>query len=117
VDILVAMSQAALDRYVKRLRPGGTLVIDPQFVKRPQKVDARVLEVPVTRIATDDLGQTIVANMVLLGFLRQATGIVPEAALLEAIRESVPERFCDTNLEAAARGKALAVEQKIAVEV
>jgi 2-oxoglutarate ferredoxin oxidoreductase subunit gamma len=117
VDILVAMSQAALDRYVKRLRPGGTLVIDPQFVKRPQKVDARVLEVPVTRIATDDLGQTIVANMVLLGFLRQATGIVPEAALLEAIRESVPERFRDTNLEAAARGKALAVEQNVTLEV
>lgn len=117
VDVLVAMSQAALDRYSKRLRHGGALLIDPQFVERPQGIDARILEVPVTRLATEEFGMPIVANMVLLGFLRQATGLVPEAALLEAIRESVPERFLETNLKAAGRGKALAVEQRVVLEV
>ncbi len=117
VDVLVAMSQAALDRYSKRLRRGGVLLIDPQFVERPQQLDARILEVPVTRLATEEFGMPIVANMVLLGFLRQATGLVPEPALLEAIRESVPERFLDTNLKAAGRGKALAIEQSVVLEV
>lgn len=117
VDVLVAMSQAALDRYLRRLRRGGTLLIDPQFVRRPARDDVRIVEVPVTRIASEELGLPIVANMILLGFLRQATGFVPEDALLEAIRESVPERFCETNLAAAARGKALAVEQNASLEV
>jgi 2-oxoglutarate ferredoxin oxidoreductase subunit gamma len=117
VDILVAMSQAALGRYLPRLRPGGALLIDPQFVKCPKVDGIRIVEVPVTRIASEELGLPLAANMVLLGFLSQATGLVPESALLEAIRSSVPERFIDTNLKAAARGKALAVEQALSLEV
>ena len=117
VDVLVAMSQAALDRYLPRLRRGGALILDPQFVTRPKRNDVRILEVPVTRIASEELGLPIVANMVLLGFLRQATGLVPEDTLLEAIRENVPERFREANLKAAARGKALALQEKASLEV
>ncbi|MEN6370267.1 MAG: 2-oxoacid:acceptor oxidoreductase family protein [Thermotogota bacterium] len=117
VDVLIAMSQAAYDRYAKRLRPGGVLLVDPQFVATPSRSDVQVVAVPVTQVATEQFGMPIVANMVLLGFLRQATGIVPEDALNHAIRDSVPEKFVETNLRAAACGKALAVERNRVVEV
>lgn len=117
VDVLVAMSQAAHDRYAKRLRAGGVLLIDPQFVTQTCRTDVRVLPVPVTRVATEEFKMPIVANMILLGFLREATGLVPEDALLDAIGESVPAKFVETNLKAAARGKALAAEQGAVVEV
>jgi len=32
LDILVAMSQPALNQYLKRLKPGGTLIFDPEYV-------------------------------------------------------------------------------------
>ncbi|NIO07031.1 MAG: ketoisovalerate oxidoreductase, partial [Deltaproteobacteria bacterium] len=35
VDILVGMSQAALNKYLGRLRSRGTLIIDPEFVEKP----------------------------------------------------------------------------------
>jgi len=116
-DLLIAMSQLALDRYLPRLKLNGTLVIDPRYVQRPSRTDIRSIEVPVTKIASEEIGQQITANMVMLGFLRQATGLIPEEALLRAIRESVPERFVELNLKAANRGKQLAIEEGISVEV
>lgn len=117
VDILVAMSQLALDRYLGRLKPNGILIIDPRFVTSPTRDDVQILEVPVTQIAADEIGQQITANMLMLGFLRQASGIFSEEALLEAIRESVPQRFLEANLKAANRGKALAIERNVSLEV
>lgn len=117
VDILVAMSQPALDRYLSRLNSKGILILDPRFVARPPRDDVQILEVPVTQIAVEEIGQQITANMLMLGFLRQVTGMFPEEALLEAIRESVPQRFLESNLKAAKRGKALAIEQNVSVEV
>lgn len=115
VDILVAMSQLALDRYLDRLRPGGTLILDPELVQPPARPDIRVAQVPATQIASD-AGGTIAANMVMLGFLQQATGLITEEALYETIRDSVPPRFVDLNLAAAARGRALAEAANVTVE-
>jgi len=117
VDIIVVMSQPALDRYLGKLKPNGILIIDPRFVTLPTRDDIQILEVPVTQIAADEIGQQITANMLMLGFLRQANGMFPEEALLEAIRESVPQRFLEANLKAAKRGKALAIERNVSLEV
>jgi len=117
VDILITMSQPALKRYLERLRPGGTLLIDPRFVVHPDRDDISILEVPVTQIAIDEIGKQITANMVMLGFLRQTTGLMPEDALLEAIRSSVPAKFLKVNLEAVERGKQLALARNITLGV
>jgi len=117
VDVLVAMSQAALDRYLGRLRSGGTLIIDPHYVARPPRGDLTIVEVPVTGLAADELGNQLVANVLLLGFLRQASDIVPERDLVAAIEESVPKRFLELNLRAAERGKRLALERGVRLEV
>jgi 2-oxoglutarate ferredoxin oxidoreductase subunit gamma len=117
VDVLVAMSQAALDRYINRLKSGGTLVIDPHYVTRPERDGVTLVEVPVTDLATDDLGNRLVANILLLGFLRHACDVVPESEFLSSVEQNVPERFRELNLRAAERGKRLAIERGIKLEV
>ena len=117
VDVLVAMSQAALDHYLDRLKSGGTLVIDPHYVARPERDDVILVEVPVTDLAADDLGNRLVANILLLGFLRYASDIVPEDEFLASVGQNVPERFRELNLRAAERGKRLAIERGIKLEV
>ena len=116
IDILVAMSQPACDRYLSRVRRDGTLIIDPGFVVSPARDDIKVLEVPATRIAMEEVGHQITANMLMLGFLRQATRMFSEEALVSAMHESVPERFLVSNMEAAERGKSLAQEWNASVE-
>jgi 2-oxoglutarate ferredoxin oxidoreductase subunit gamma len=116
IDILIGMSQAALNRYLGRLRSGGTLIIDPEFVDRPERTDIKTIEVPATQIA-GEIGIKLAANMVMLGFLQQATGLFTEDHLFNAIRGSVKQKFIDVNLQAARRGMALAKERGISVEV
>ena len=116
VDILVAMSQLALDRYLDRLRDGGTLILDPELAEKPARSGIQVVEVPATEIASE-LGARIAANMVMLGFLQQATGLVSKEGLLETIQDNVPPKFVEVNLDAAGRGMALAKDNNFVVEI
>ncbi len=106
-DVLVAMSQSALDRYVSDLKQGGILIVDPTLVKEIPEVDGQVIEVPATQTAVD-LGNRIAANMVLLGFVQQATGILTKDELLSAVQDLVKPQFIDINTRAIEAGIELA---------
>ena len=115
VDILVAMSQLALNRYIDRLKPEGTLILDPELADTPKRSDITVIPVPATQIASET-GARIAANMVMLGVLQQATGLISEDDLYETIRDNVPQKSLEVNLKAAKRGVALAKEHNVRVE-
>lgn len=115
MDILVCMSQSALNKYLARLRSGGTLIFDPELVELPDRTDIEAIEVPATRIA-GELGVKLAANMVMLGFLQQATGVFTEESMLEIVRENVPKRFIEVNIQAAKHGHTLAKEHGVVLE-
>ncbi len=115
-DIVVAMSQLALERYLGRLKSGGALIIDPELVQKPERADIQIAQVPATQIASE-MGARIAANMVMLGFLQQATHLIAQDDLYETIRDNVPQKLLEVNLLAAKQGMALAREQNFAVEV
>ncbi len=103
-DVLVSMSQEAFDTYLPVLKETGTLVYDGDLVSvhdLSEKVSAH--SVPATRIA-EELGNKIVANVVMLGFLAAVTRAVSKAAMLRCIEESVPRRFVELNRTAFERG-------------
>jgi 2-oxoglutarate ferredoxin oxidoreductase subunit gamma len=113
-DLLVGMSRQALEKYLPRLRTGGTVVYDPGLASLPPSESFRAIAVPATGIA-DQLGTTLAANMVMLGFLQTATGLFTEGDLLEVISENVPPRFRDVNVAAARRGMELARENGVKI--
>lgn len=116
LDILVAMSQPALNQYLKRLKPGGTLIIDPEYVTKPVRADVQILSVAATE-AAGQLGNKIVANMFMLGFIQQMTGLVSADDLCEIIGQNVPQKYLELNQKAARGGMALAKELNAKVEV
>ncbi|MFQ5758800.1 MAG: 2-oxoacid:acceptor oxidoreductase family protein [Candidatus Bathyarchaeia archaeon] len=103
-DILVAMSQSALNKHLKDLKEGGTLLVDGDMVKKIPKIDARVFRVPATRIAETELKSRIYANAVMLGALTKITNLVTEEAAKKAIIKSVPEETKESNLEGFKKG-------------
>ena len=108
-DILVAMSQEALDRHLGTLREGGVLLVDEDLVREiPEGKKAVLYRVPATRVASEELGRRIVANMVMLGATAGVTSIVSEEALKAAVGESVPRGTEDLNIAALEKGLALA---------
>lgn len=105
LQVLVAMSQQAIDSYIDELGTGGLLIVDSELVDDPGKRgDVEVIKIPATKMA-DRLGNRIVANMIMLGALQAKTVIVGVNSLRKSISESVPQRFIELNLKAMDTGR------------
>lgn len=90
-DLLLAMSQEACIKYIDVLKKNGTLIIDTTYVKDVPAVDAEVLQLPITKIAREELGNAMFANIIALGSLVGATNIVSKESLVEAVLNRVPK--------------------------
>jgi 2-oxoglutarate ferredoxin oxidoreductase subunit gamma len=66
VDLLVALSQEAADRYAGDLNPRGYLLLDADAVKRPPEGPFRTYELPFLEGARS-LGDVRLASIVVLG--------------------------------------------------
>lgn len=99
-DLLLLMSQEAADKHARDLGPKAVLVIDSTKVSRIPKTKAKVVTLPITRIAQEQTGRTIAANIVGLGVLIGVTGIVSPEAVAGAIKERVPKGTEDLNIRA-----------------
>jgi len=103
-EILVSMSQEAYDKYEPELREDGVLIIDKDLVKiKPSRGKIKTYAIPSTRFA-EELGNRIIANLVMLGFFSAVTGIVSSEAMKQALPGLVPSRFLDLNKRAFDKG-------------
>lgn len=103
-NILVAMSQEAYTKFESNLDKNGVLLIDQDLVKPEKRRDQiKFYAIPATRIA-EEMGNKIIANIVMLGFFTAVTKIVTKEAGRKAIFGSVPERYIELNLKAFDRG-------------
>ncbi len=99
-DVLIALSQEGYDTFFPILKKDGILLYDSDLVTH-LKSNTNVIPkpIPATRIA-ENLGKTIVANIVMLGFATAQAEITSPEAMKESIKESVPKKFVDLNLKA-----------------
>ncbi len=100
--LLVLMSQEAFSKYGSAAAEGAQLIVDTDLVESAPREDW-LRDIPATRIA-QELGNRMVANVIMLGFLCATTGVVSREALAESIRTTVRPRLVDLNLQALARG-------------
>ncbi len=102
LDLLLAMNQAACDAYYRDLNPDGLLVVDSSLVE--QYPTNRVIAIPFTRIAREELGKEMVANMVALGAVGLLSGQVISNSLEKALLARVPPGTEELNKAALHRG-------------
>jgi Pyruvate/2-oxoacid:ferredoxin oxidoreductase gamma subunit len=91
--VLVAFNAPSLAKFGPAVLPGGTVIYDSSVVATPPQLDPRVkvLGVPCSGIAKD-LGRVVVKNIVALGALQAATGLLPEQTFLTAIRQALKDK-------------------------
>ena len=100
IDILISLSQQGYDRYIGGIKGSSSMVIyDGEIVPKEIK-DLKQMKIPASKTAVEELGNEIVANMIILGSMVEMTSVVRKEALLGATKERVPERFRDLNLRA-----------------
>ena len=108
-DIYVIMSQEGFERYGADAPKNSVMLVDPDMVEgRPE---CTFHEIPATSEARNTLGKVIVANIVMLGALIAATGIVSGAAIEKAVLDSVPKGTEKLNMSALKRGMDLVREK------
>ena len=102
--VLVAMSQEGYNKFEPEISDQGLLLIDEDLVKtRPPRAQIKLHAIPATRFA-EELGNRIIANVVMLGFFTAMTAVASYEAMKKAIPDSVPEKAVALNLKAFERG-------------
>ncbi len=103
-QVMVCMSQEGYTKNVKSLVSGGILIWDSDLVQT-ENLDSNwsTYHIPATRFA-EELGNTMMANIVMLGFVSAVTDLVSVDALREAVLSSVPPHTKEKNAEAFERG-------------
>ncbi len=109
-DIYVIMSQEGFEKYGVLADETAVMLVDSSLVhSRPS---CRCIEIPATKEARESLGRDIVANIIMIGALVAATGVVSRRAIEKAILDSVPRGTEELNLKAMKKGFELAEQVK-----
>jgi 2-oxoglutarate ferredoxin oxidoreductase subunit gamma len=116
-DVLVCMSPESATRYVPTMKDGGILIVDEDLVPEiPAGNYSRVLKVPATRVANEDLKKRVVANVVMLGALVGIDAVVALESVKKAVLDSAPKGTEELNMEALRRGFELGEAAKATIE-
>lgn len=106
-NLLLAMSQEAMNKYGHDLPADGILVTDSLFVTKLPEHQGKIYQLPITHTAKEALGKALVANIIALGALVKITGIVSQASLEKAVLNRVPKGTEEMNKKALLLGMEL----------
>lgn len=100
-DVFVAMSQASLDKYIHEVDLKSAIVfIDESLVTDFPDNIVNLYKIPATDIATNECGNRMSANTVMLSAVLKITGLVSMDALKSTVKGHLPEKFQKVNLKA-----------------
>jgi len=104
-EILICMSQEGYAKNIGSLRRSGMLIWDADLVRMGKKDFAgRHYSIPATRFS-EELGNKMMANIVMLGFLAAVADVVNFVSLRKAVLDSVPPATRENNARAFDRGR------------
>ncbi|WP_432664849.1 2-oxoacid:acceptor oxidoreductase family protein [Wukongibacter baidiensis] len=103
-DIMLSLTQVALDKYADTLKEDGLLVVDSS-IEVPSNLKAKkIVSIPMLNTASEVIGKTMVANIVALGAIQELTDIVTKEYLEEAVLSRVPRGTEELNKRALQEG-------------
>lgn len=106
-NVAIILNNPSFDKFEPTIKSGGILITNSSLVtEKSTRDDIRILEIDATNIA-NELGNSRIANMILLGALVQMTGMVSIEAIVESIRKVLgasKEHLIEVNRKALEKG-------------
>jgi Pyruvate/2-oxoacid:ferredoxin oxidoreductase gamma subunit len=104
--VLLALNQLSLEKFLPAVVPGGWVFYNgKELPEECRRDDVRFVVRPFTELA-DELGEPRAGNIVLLGALLAATGLLHEQDVLSALERLVKsERWLEIDRRALLRGR------------
>jgi len=115
MDDLIVMNGPSLAKFLKTLKPGGTLFINSSIVyeKDVNRDDVKLVKAPVTEMALE-MGNAKVLNVIMLGVYVGYTEVVPPEVVWSTIEHKLGNKpkLLPLNKQAFEAGLKLGREQK-----
>jgi 2-oxoglutarate ferredoxin oxidoreductase subunit gamma len=99
-DILLALTQAACDKYIKNLSDDGIVVADSELVTHIPDISNDMYLYPIAETAQEKIGTRLATNIISLGIIIGLTKVVSEEALQKAVCSRVPLKAIEMNKKA-----------------
>lgn len=113
-DTVIVLNQQSLDKFEQHVKPGATLIYDPNGISQPPKrKDINIFRIHATDEATA-MKNTKTFNMIVLGGLLKIKPLVQMDSVVKGLKKSLPERhhkLIPLNEEAIKRGMQI-IEQE-----
>lgn len=88
-QVIVAMNLPSLDKFEPMLAKSGILLINSSLIERPaHRNDVKIWRIPCNDIAKE-LGNDKVANMVMVGAILAASGVVKVDSVLQVLAKKI----------------------------
>ena len=113
----IVLNIPSMEAFEPAVKPNGVLVVNSSLVpQKSERTDIGVYYPAATDMAIE-MGNARLANVICLGALVQATGVVPLEAIEQALDDHLPKRhrkLLGVNKEALQKGASLVTEAKAA---
>ncbi len=107
-DTAIILNQQSMDKFEEAVKPGGTLVYDPNgIVHPPKRTDINIYKVEATKTAVE-MGNPKVFNMIVFGSFLKVKPILALDNVERGLEKSLPERYhklIPLNLDAIRKGQ------------
>ena len=91
-DVLIAMNRPSLEKFVDKVVPGGTILVDSSMIDiKVERTDVNVYYVDATKIA-DENNMHSCAIIILVGKMFKELGFCSKEALDGAIQKVIPAK-------------------------
>ncbi len=113
LDLLLALTQEACDKYYPDMKEDGLLIVDSTLVTQiPTK---KYYGFPFIRLAREEIGHAMVANVIALGAITELTGIVSKESIKNAVLSRAPRGTEEKNQKALELGFKIAKAAKTTI--
>ena len=106
-DVAVAMSESIYQSALEGMKPGGTLFVNSSLVeKQLVRPEVKQVHLPVSEMA-QEMGNVRVANIIMLGAVVEATGMLRPESVKAALEDSMGKKkaaLLEVNINALNKG-------------
>ncbi|MCF8009709.1 MAG: 2-oxoacid:acceptor oxidoreductase family protein [Clostridiales bacterium] len=114
--VLIAMNRPSLEKFEPKIVQDGIALINSSLVDTEvQRDDIKSVYINANELA-EEIGNSKIANNIILGALVEMTGVVSGESVVESLKKVLPPKrhnLIDINREALEKGKKLAEEARV----
>lgn len=100
VNFLLALTQKSFTGYIDDVAEGGIVLYDSDKVKEVKEGKYKLVGLPIISTATNDVGKSMVANIVSVGAIVELTGVVSKESAEKAVLKRAPKGTEELNKKA-----------------